>query len=158
MNPDNAVQGQSLSVGISGTYSDFNFYSGETRFRLVNTNDGSEIISNLVWEWDNFYNNQVIAYFNIPNDASIGVYDLEVANLFNCYWYCFDSYITNAFTINAPPSILTVSPDEVLVNSGPFSMTIVGENTQWLSQNLSSSWIRLEGNYNTYCRAIWDIK
>ena len=54
VSPDNAVQGQSLSVQISGTYSDFNFYSDQTRFRLVNTNDGSEIISNWVWAWDDF--------------------------------------------------------------------------------------------------------
>ena len=52
----------------------------------------------------------------------------------------------NAFEILPGPSILTVSPDEVSVDS-PFSISIIGENTQWLGQNIQNIRIVNNGYY-----------
>ena len=143
--PNSANDGDYLEVFISGTSKDFysDWSSCYTQLRFIHHTDYSTTInlgtvnynsnSGGVFEW--------IWIYGWPT----GTYDLQSKGCqTNHVW---QTLAYNAFEVIPPPSILTVSPDEVLVNSGPFSITIVGENTQWLGQNIQNIRIINNGSY-----------
>jgi len=89
--PNVGSQGQNLDVVISGNYEDFfeDFSGTNFQYRLI-SNDSSPTIINLFL--DHPINCCASTSFNIPDDADLGMYDLEKRS----YWEWFTA-INNAF-------------------------------------------------------------
>ena len=85
--------------------------------------------------YDSYYNYYHGGVFeNITTNSPVGSYHLQTKG-YQTGW-SWQTLAYNAFEILPGPSILTVSPDEVIVDL-PFSISIIGENTQWLGQKYS---------------------
>ena len=72
--------------------------------------------------------------------ADSGPYDVEVYNYDNNSW----EVLENGFEVQTV-DLIGYSPSNVLVNEG-FSLSIIGENTQWLSSSPSNVLLSKAGN------------
>ncbi|MHC4213856.1 MAG: hypothetical protein ACYSWP_10835 [Planctomycetota bacterium] len=138
IDPDNALQGESLGVGISGL--DTHFDQGSGTLIWFSQGGSSNINAYGHFPVNDMY---MTAWFDIPSDA-IGLYDLRVYN-------SIDGIMTlnNSFTINPfyPPELISISPntaqqDQVLtvLISGQDTHFDQGSGTLiWFSQGSSTT-------------------
>ena len=140
--PNSAVEGTYLQVFISGSSQDFLQYSWTYTQTRFTHSDYSNTNINM---YDSYYNScDGGIYENISTNYPVGSYHLQNRGIHTGWSWQTLAY--NAFEILPGPSILTVSPDEVSVNSS-FSISIIGENTQWLGQNIQNIRIVNNGYY-----------
>jgi len=116
ISPDNADQGQTLDVTITGENTNFTQASTTVSF----TNDQSETLTSTITVADV---NTLTANVTIPADATIGEYTVTVDGL------------TTSFTVNeyvAPlvASLTSISPDNA-DQGQTLDVTITGENTNF---------------------------
>jgi len=128
VNPDSAYQGDALFVSISGQNT--NFSQGSGTFSVW-FNQGSATINSSFFNVNN--DTLLDAWFNIPGNASIGFWDVNVND-------DLDGILTktNGFYINikAPPSIISVSPDSAYLGDA-LLVTISGQNTNFTQGSVS---------------------
>ena len=139
--PNSAVEGTYLQVFISGSSQELyaEYTPPQNRFThsaYSNTN------INLYDGYYDFASGGI--YENISTNYPVGSYHLQNKGMHTGYTWQTLAY--NAFEILPGPSILTVSPDEVTVDAS-FSISIIGENTQWLGQNIQNIRIVNNGYY-----------
>ena len=162
VNPDNAQQGDYLSVTITGQ--DTNFDQGTDTINNVWFSMGSSTI-NATNSYPNS-NTVLTAYFSIPSNAEIGVWDLFVNNDING-----TLSLDNSFTIvlGIPnPTIVSINPNNAQQGE-TLSVMITGQDTHfnqgtdtinnvWFAMGSSTiSAINSYPNSNTSLSADFDI-
>jgi putative lipoic acid-binding regulatory protein len=124
INPDNGEQGEYLFVSITGQ--DTNFDQGTDTLNNVWFTMGSSTINST----NSYPNSNTIlnAYFDIPDNAEIGVWDLFVQNSING-----TLSLNNSFTIsmgNPDPAIVSIDPNNA--QQGEYlSVSITGQETHF---------------------------
>jgi len=138
INPDNAEQGEFLSVSISGQ--DTNFDQGTDTINNVWFTMGSSTI-NATNSYPNS-NTVLTAYFDIPDNAEIGIWNLFVQNSING-----TLSLNNCFTIitgNPEPEIISINPDYAIQGEN-LSVTITGQDTHFNqgTNTINSVWFAM---------------
>ena len=124
--PDNSVQGDSLTVSITGRNT--NFTSGGLNASLSFT-QGSETININAVIVSASNDTLLDADFNIPIDASIGLWNVSVLDNDDGILYLNDGFRVNPPP--PPPSIITsVEPDSAYQGEN-LTITITGQNTKF---------------------------
>ena len=142
--PNSGTRGmQTLAVQISGSNLDFS-QGSNTQAQVIfsNQSTGYEILGY------NFFasgSSSVSAYIDIPFDADLGIYDLNID-----YYSAGPVSLSNAFSVlaqvNSTPAV-TISPASGTEGT-TVSVTVVGHLT-YFTQG-AGFYIQLPGGYNTY--------
>jgi hypothetical protein len=104
IDPDNALQGESLGVGISGQNTYFDQGSGTM---VWFSQGGSPPIG--AYGYFPVNDTYMTAWFDIPSDA-IGLHDLNVYNSIDGTMTLYNSFTINPFN---PPELISISPNSV---------------------------------------------
>lgn len=139
INPDNAYQGQSLNLTITGSNTHFTQTSSTIRF----IQGSSTIYSDYTSIIDN---NNLSAYISFSEYAPIGYYDVLVNN-------SLDNEITleNAFLLTEnpyTPKIVSVNPPKAKQNT-TIKLSITGQNTHFYQTTGTILWFN-QGSTTIY--------
>jgi hypothetical protein len=149
IDPDNAQLGQSIGVAVVGSGTHFEQGGGT----LIWLSQGSYNI--YAYGYYPYDDTSLIVWFDIPNDAETGLYDLKVYNN-------IDGTLTlhNGFVVT-PLHIVSVSPNNAQKGQH-LSVTITGQNTHFhqgtsTQQGTPTNVWFSRGSQTIYARGSWGI-